>query len=138
MRLEVKDCLFCNLELETTQHVIMSNELWMFLQLDQAQEKGVPLEAAGISVPKKHRESACDLTLDESNATYAPLQDLKKYTDQRYQPQAYNLGWTCAVLGGHHIFHSHFHVLPRYVDERFRGKGIRYMFKSADNQRGST
>ena len=134
----MKDCLFCNPELEPTQHVIMSNELCMFLQLNQAQEKGVPLEGAGIIVPKKHRESAFDLTLDEWNATYELLQDVKKYVDEKYQPQAYNLGWNCGVVGGQHIFHSHFHVLPRYVDERFAGKGIRYMFKSADNQREST
>ena len=40
----MKDCLFCNPELEPTQNVIMSNEFCMFLQLDQAQVKGIQLE----------------------------------------------------------------------------------------------
>ena len=41
----------------------------MFLQLEQAQEKGINLEDAGLIVPKKHRETAFDLTIEEWNAT---------------------------------------------------------------------
>ncbi|ATP40486.1 HIT family protein [Solibacillus sp. R5-41] len=131
----MKDCIFCNLELEPTQKVILSNEYCMFLQLEQAQEKGIQLEGAGLIVPKKHRETAFDLTIEEWNATYTLLQDVKNFLNERYQPQGYNLGWNCGVIGGQHIFHSHFHVLPRYEDEPLAGKGIRYMFKSADNKR---
>ncbi|CAM3207058.1 HIT family protein [Filibacter tadaridae] len=133
----MSDCLFCNLKLEPTQKVIMSNELCMFLQLEQAQVKGIQLEGAGIIVPKKHRETAFDLTLEEWNATYALLQEVKKYLDEKHRPQGYNLGWNCGEVGGQHIFHAHFHVLPRYEDELLAGKGIRSMFKGANNQRGS-
>lgn len=133
----MKDCMFCNLELVPTQKVILSNEYCMFLQLEQAQEKGINLEGAGLIVPKKHRETAFDLTIEEWNATYTLLQDVKNYLDKMYQPQGYNLGWNCGEIGGQHIFHSHFHVLPRYGDEPLAGKGIRYMFKSADNKRGN-
>ncbi|MCZ8541886.1 HIT family protein [Psychrobacillus psychrodurans] len=131
----MKDCIFCNLELEPTQKVILSNEYCMFLQLEQAQEKGIQLEGAGLIIPKKHRETAFDLTIEEWNATYTLLHDVKKFLDEMYQPQGYNLGWNCGEIGGQHIFHSHFHVLPRYEDEPLAGKGIRYMFKSADNKR---
>ena len=131
----MKDCIFCNLELEPTQKVILSNEYCIFLQLEQAQEKGIQLEGAGLIVPKKHRETAFDLTIEEWNATYSLLKDVKNYLDERYHPQGYNLGWNCGEIGGQHIFHSHFHVLPRYEDEPLAGKGIRYMFKSADNKR---
>lgn len=131
----MKDCIFCNLELEPTQKVILSNEYCMFLQLEQAQEKGIQLEGAGLIVPKKHRETAFDLTIEEWNATYTLLKDVKNYLDKRYHPQGYNLGWNCGEIGGQHIFHSHFHVLPRYEDEPLAGKGIRYIFKSADNKR---
>lgn len=131
----MKDCIFCNLELEPTQKVILSNEYCMFLQLEQAQEKGIQLEGAGLIVPKKHRETAFDLTIEEWNATYTLLQEVKKFLDEMYQPQGYNLGWNCGEIGGQHIFHSHFHVLPRYEDEPLAGKGIRHMFKSADNKR---
>ncbi|MEH7009434.1 HIT domain-containing protein [Neobacillus niacini] len=133
----VKDCIFCNLELEPKQRVIFSNEYCTFLQLEQSEIKGSQLEGAGLIVPKKHRETAFDLTREEWNASYTLLKEVKEYLDERYQPQGYNLGWNCGEVGGQHIFHAHFHVLPRYADEALAGKGIRYMFKGKENKRKS-
>lgn len=107
----------------------------MFLQLEQAQQKGIHLEDSGVIIPKVHRETAFDLTIEEWNGTYTLLHNVKKHLDQMYQPQGYNLGWNCGEIGGQHIFHAHFHVLPRYADEPLAGKGIRYMFKSEANKR---
>lgn len=125
----MKDCIFCHPELEPTQKIILSNEHCWFLQLEQYQQKGIQLEGSGVIVPKLHRETAFDLTIDEWNAIYTLLQDVKDYLDKTYQPQGYNLGWNCGEIGGQHIFHAHFHVLPRYTDEPLAGKGIRYMLK---------
>lgn len=133
----MEDCVFCDLELVPEQKVIFSNEHCMFLQLGEAQEKGIQLEGAGLIVPRKHRETAFDLTKEEWNATYALLQQVKKHLDETYQPQGYNLGWNCGEVGGQHLLHAHFHVLPRYEDEPLAGKGIRYLFKSAENKRGN-
>jgi histidine triad (HIT) family protein len=107
----------------------------MFLQLDKAELQGKQLEGSGLIVPKKHRETVFDLTQEEWNATYTLLRDVKEYLDDKHQPQGYNLGWNCGEVGGQHIFHAHFHVLPRFVDEPLAGKGIRYMFKSSNNNR---
>lgn len=131
----MKDCVFCNLILEPDQKVIMSNKYCLFLQLEQYQRKGNELEGAGVIVPKEHRETAFDLTMEEWNATFSLLHDVKKYLDKKYQPQGYNLGWNCGEVGGQHIFHSHFHVIPRYADEPLAGKGIRYMFKKFKGER---
>ncbi|WP_138419675.1 HIT family protein [Aquibacillus sediminis] len=131
----MQDCVFCNPSLEPNQSVMMSNAYCMFLQLDQAQIKGGQLEGAGLIVPREHRETAFDLTTEEWNATYSLLQDVKKYLDETYKPQGYNLGWNCGEVGGQHIFHSHFHVIPRYSGKPLAGKGIRYMFKGSENKR---
>lgn len=133
----MKGCILCHPELEPTQKIILSNEYCWFLQLEQSQQKGIQLEGSGVIVPKLHRETAFDLTIDEWNATYTLLQDVKDYLDKMYQPQGYNLGWNCGEIGGQHIFHAHFHVLPRYTDEPLAGKGIRYMFKGEMNRRGN-
>lgn len=131
----MKDCVFCNLELEPKQKVLFSNEFCMFLQLEQAQIKGSQFEGAGLIVPKQHRKTVFDLTMEEWNATYSLLNEVKKYLDDKHQPQGYNLGWNCGEVGGQHIFHAHFHVIPRYEDEPLAGKGIRYMLKSKENKR---
>ncbi|WP_280771586.1 HIT family protein [Salipaludibacillus daqingensis] len=131
----MKDCVFCNPSLEPKQNVIMSNDYCMFLLLEQAQIEGNQLEGAGLIVPREHRETAFDLTIEEWKATYSLLQDVKRYLDEKCHPHGYNLGWNCGEVGGQHIFHSHFHVIPRYSDEPLAGKGIRYMFKSSENRR---
>lgn len=131
----MNDCVFCHPELEADQKVIISNDHCMFLQLKSAQVKGSQLEGAGVIVPKKHRETPFDLTSEEWQATYTLLQEVKKYIDETHLPQGYNLGWNCGEIGGQHIFHAHFHVIPRYEDEPLAGKGIRYLFKGPQNQR---
>lgn len=98
-------------------------------------KEGGLLEGAGVIVPKKHRETVFDLTESEWSQTYSLLQEVKKYLDQEYNPQGYNLGWNCGAVGGQHISHAHFHVIPRFKDEPFAGKGIRYIFKSKKNVR---
>ncbi|MFC7393812.1 HIT family protein [Scopulibacillus cellulosilyticus] len=130
-----EDCVFCNPKLETNQKVIISNKYCIFLQLEQADVKGSQLEGAGVIVPRKHRETVFDLTIDEWQATYELLRDVKKYLDGKYQPKGYNLGWNCGEVGGQHILHSHFHVIPRYEDEPLAGKGIRYLLKGPENKR---
>ncbi|GGN67316.1 HIT family protein [Oceanobacillus indicireducens] len=133
----MEKCIFCNPEIEPKQEVIFSNEHCHFLQLEQSKIKGGLLEGAGLIVPKKHRETVFELTKDEWEATYRLLQRVKKYLDEEHKPQGYNLGWNCGEVGGQHIFHAHFHVIPRYKDEPLAGKGIRHMFKSEENVRGS-
>ncbi|MFA9556836.1 HIT family protein [Evansella sp. AB-rgal1] len=130
-----KHCVFCNPELLPNQMMVMSNDYCMFLQLKETQKKGSNLEGSGVIVPKIHRETAFDLTLEEWQGTYDLLQEVKGYLDEMYRPQGYNLGWNCGEVAGQHIFHAHFHVLPRFEDEPLAGKGIRYMFKNRVNSR---
>ncbi|MUK88534.1 HIT domain-containing protein [Ornithinibacillus sp. L9] len=125
------NCVFCNLELEPEQQILLSNKYCMFLQLKEAdQQERKQLNGAGLIVPIKHRRTVFDLTNEEWNATYTLLQEVKKLIDVRYHPDGYNLGWNCETIGGQHIMHAHFHVIPRYKEEPFAGKGIRYLFKS--------
>lgn len=126
----MKSCVFCNLDLDSHQNIILSNEECLFLQLNESNKEGGLLEGAGVIVPKKHRETVFDLTESEWSQTYSLLQEVKKYLDQEYNPQGYNLGWNCGAVGGQHISHAHFHVIPRFKDEPFADKGIRYIFKS--------
>lgn len=124
------ECVLCHLEKIPTQTLLMSNEYCLFLQLEESRESGILLEGAGIIVPRVHRETFFDLTLEDWAATYTLLQEVKEYIDETYQPDGYNVGWNCHEIAGQHIPHAHFHVLPRYKGEHLAGKGIRYMFKS--------
>lgn len=126
----MSNCVFCNVGLDPNQEIILQNDRCMFLQL-----KRMEIEGSGLIVPKEHRETVFDLSKEEWESTFFLLKDVKAYIDKRYKPDGYNIGWNCGEVGGQHIFHAHLHVIPRFKDEPFAGKGIRHWFKSLENQR---
>jgi diadenosine tetraphosphate (Ap4A) HIT family hydrolase len=126
----MKNCLFCSIESDLEQEVILSNQYCLFIQKSQE-----VLIGSGVIVPKKHRETVFDLSQDEWNATFELLQEVKAYLDSKYKPQGYNVGWNVGSVGGQEIFHAHLHVIPRYDDEPMSGKGIRYWLKQLQNKR---
>lgn len=125
----MNNCEYCNLNLEI-QSIILENEYCLFLQL-----KKPDIEGSGIIIPKEHRETVFDLTEKELEATFSLLKKAKEVIDKEYKPDGYNIGWNCGTTGGQHTFHAHLHVIPRYEDEPYAGKGIRYWFKSPENKR---
>lgn len=126
----MEGCIFCNITQEINHEVLLENDLCIY-SLMQDQE----IQGAGIIVPRSHKETVFDLSQEEWNATYQLLHEVKIYIDNKYKPDGYNVGWNCGSVGGQHIFHSHLHVIPRFSDETYAGKGIRYLFKSDINKR---
>jgi diadenosine tetraphosphate (Ap4A) HIT family hydrolase len=55
--------------------------------------------------------------------------------DQKFRPDGYNLGWNCGIVGGQEVFHAHLHIIPRFKDEPYAGRGIRYWLKQESNKR---
>jgi diadenosine tetraphosphate (Ap4A) HIT family hydrolase len=126
----MSNCLFCSIENDLEQKIVLNNLYCMFLQKPQE-----VLIGAGVIVPKAHRQTVFDLSENEWNATFELLQEVKAYLDSKYKPQGYNIGWNVGNVGGQEIFHAHLHVIPRYEDEPMSGKGIRYWLKQPQNKR---
>lgn len=124
------NCLFCNISDVREQNIILSNDLCVFIQ--QPQEV---LIGSGLIIPRAHRAGVFDLSGQEWNSTFELLQMAKKYLDEKYNPDGYNVGWNVGTVGGQEIFHAHLHVIPRYKDEPFAGKGIRHWIKQPVNKR---
>ena len=99
-----------------------------YLQLEQ-----VLLPGSGIIIPKAHRETVFDLTREEWASTFDLMQEVNSYTDHEYSPQGHNVGWNEGEIGGQEIFHVHLHVIPRFADEPYAGRGIRYWLKQDAN-----
>lgn len=123
------NCEYCYIDL-AYQRVVLENKSCMYLQLLEPEIVG-----SGIIIPKPHRETVFDLTEEEWNDTYLLLKKIKKQIDEEFKPDGYNIGWNSGAVGGQHIFHAHLHVIPRFADETYAGKGIRYLFKSKENKR---
>lgn len=127
-----ESCPFCNPERDKDQNILFENDTCYFLQHNHHQDV---LEGSGVIVPKKHHANAFELTKVEWKDTYELLQKAKKYLDKEFAPNGYTLGWNVGEVSNQSIFHSHFHVIPRYNDEPLAGKGVRYWLKQPENKR---
>jgi histidine triad (HIT) family protein len=125
------ECPFCPHRVRE-ENIILVNAHCLFLQREEA-----VLVGSGLILPKAHRADAFELSPEEWSDTYLLLQQVKRYLDQKYAPQGYNLGWNSGRAAGQEVFHAHLHVIPRFADEPFAGKGIRYWLKQEANRRGS-
>ena len=125
-------CPLCNPEMIEDQKAVLSNEHCLFLQMPQKVLKG-----SGLIVPREHRPTVFDLTEEEWHATFSLLKEVKKWLDDMDRPDGYTIGWNSGETGGQHIFHAHLHVIPRFQDEPYAGRGIRSWLKEIDNMRPS-
>src|SRR5215207_10696873 len=127
----MKDCPFCA-PLHPEQRIPLENDYCLFLA--QLPSETV-LMGSGLIIPRQHRENVFELTEAEWMATYSLLQQVKTLLDEQYAPDGYNVGWNCGRVGGQEVFHAHLHVILRFKEERYAGKGIRYWLKQEANKR---
>lgn len=95
---------------------------------------GDSLRHSVLIVPKTHRETPFDLTELEWMETRELLAFAKQHLSQ-YQPDGFNVGWNCRPCAGQSIPWAHLHVIPRFADEVYAGRGIRWLFKQPENRR---
>ncbi|WP_347178041.1 HIT family protein [Sporosarcina thermotolerans] len=104
--------------------------------MQKASEQQV-LEGSGLIVPKRHAVDVFSLTPEEWQDTQELLLKAKAYLEEKYEHEGYSVGWNTGEVGGQSIPHAHLHVIPRFADEAFAGKGIRYWIKQKENSRGA-
>ena len=90
-----------------------------------------------VIIPKSQVGTPFELSDKEWEDTKLLMRQIKEYLDQKYNPDGYNVGWNVGKVGGQEIAHAHLHIIPRYADEPYAGKGIRYWFKQPENIRQS-
>jgi len=127
----VNDCDMCRLDESSGQQVILRHDTVIFLQNEK--EQGA-LRGSGVVIPVRHAETVFDLTPAEVGATFVLLTEVKAWMDERYRPDGYNVGWNCGAVGGQIAMHAHMHVIPRFRQEPYAGRGIRYWLKQPANR----
>jgi histidine triad (HIT) family protein len=94
-----------------------------------------PPEGGAMICPKAHRPTVFDLSSEEWADTYLLLPKVRAAIDERVSPDGYNVGWNVYPAGGQTVQHAHLHVVPRWVDEPFARKGLRWWIKQPANRR---
>ena len=95
-----------------------------------------PPEGSLIVLPREHRRAPWDLTAEEWTATQTLLRSMMERVSRVHQPQGWNVGWNVGKTAGQSVLHAHCHLVPRYEDEPYAGRGLRWWFKQAENARG--
>ncbi len=90
-----------------------------------------------VIIPKSEVSSPFELSKKEWEDSRALMLEVKKYIDKKYSPDGYNIGWNVGETAGQSVAHAHMHIIPRYADELYAGKGLRYWFKQPENIRAS-
>ena len=90
-----------------------------------------------VIIPKSEVGSPFELSEKEWNDSKSLMLEVKQYIDKKYNPDGYNIGWNVGKAAGQEVAHAHMHIIPRYSDEPYAGKGLRYWFKQPDNIRAS-
>lgn len=125
-------CPFCHPAYDDNQRVVLENEHCQFLQHRYLQ--GV-LEGSGVIVPKQHRSNPFELSAEEWRDTHELLQQAQQLLDASQAPDGYTLGWNVGEASNQSVGHSHLHVIPRFNNEPYAGKGLRHWLKQPENKR---
>ena len=120
-----KECPYCNLLADPEQQIIFENETCAYIQKPSEQKV---LEGSGLN----RSETACSRCIfincaEEWSDTQELLLKAKAYLEERYGHDGYSVGWNTGKTGGQSIPHAHLHVIPRFADEPYAGKGIRLL-----------
>lgn len=124
-----EECLFCDRDNQDAHKVIDENEL------AYARWDNFPATDGHTQVvPKRHVESFFDLNDDELSALYSLAKSVKQIIEDRYSPEAFNIGVNDGEAAGRTVHHLHIHLIPRYKGdvEKPRG-GIRHIIPGKGN-----
>ena len=123
----MEDCFFCKC-LEK-KDFILENE-YAFARFDEFPVNNGHLEV----VTKRHIKAWWETTKEEKLAIFELLDQAKKIVDEKYHPNAYNIGMNLGEEAGQSIMHLHIHLIPRYKGdvENPRG-GVRGVIPSKQN-----
>ena len=51
------------------------------------------------------------------------MEDSKRYLDEKYKPDGYNVGINCEDAAGQTVMHLHIHLIPRYDGDMENPRG---------------
>jgi len=67
-----------------------------------------------LIIPYCHISNLFELPDMEVTILWALVRDCKKYIDQKFHPDGYNVGVNVGQAAGQTVMHVHIHLIPRY------------------------
>ena len=133
MSKSTEKCPFCTENNLLRVKILHEEDLWYIADMEEGS-----INNAVMAITRRHVETPFQLNTNEWMALHSILNKMKKLVDNKEKSDGYNLGWNIHKTGGQNVSHAHLHLLGRYQDEPYAGKGIRYTFKQPENIRTSS
>ena len=103
----MKDCFFCK--------IINDKDFFLENDLAIARFDNFPVNEGHLEViPKRHIKDWWEATPEERVAIFNLIDEAKNVVDEKYHPDAYNIGMNLGEAAGQSIMHLHVHLIPRY------------------------
>lgn len=78
-------------------------------------EDGFPVSKGHcLVVPYRNYSDYFQSTDEEMIGLHRLVKEIKKYLDEKYNPDGYNIGINSGEVSGQSVGHVHIHVIPRY------------------------
>lgn len=104
-----KTCFFCSVLGKKDELFICENSTF-FARYDV-----FPVtKGHSLIVPKKHTLSFFDLSPDELADFYDLIKKVREIVQEKYNPDAFNIGINEGREAGRTVDHLHMHLIPRY------------------------
>lgn len=108
-------CPFCTLQPE---RIVGENDhaIWLY--------DGFPVSPGHILIiPRRHVGSFFEVSTEERIAMLALLDKAKVVIEEKYQPDAFNIGINDGPAAGQTVPHLHLHLIPRYKGDVSDARG---------------
>ena len=76
-----------------------------------------------LIIPKTHTRDYFEAGQHEKQELWELVDRCKVYLDEKYQPDAYNVGINCGEDAGQTVMHLHIHLIPRYKGDIINPRG---------------
>jgi len=102
----LKQCPFCS---TSEEDIVLKNDL-CYARFDK-----YPVNKGHLLIiPFRHFENYFDATKEEKIAFIELIEKAKKFLDQKFRPDGYNVGINIGKYAGQTVMHVHIHLIPRY------------------------
>ena len=108
-------CIFCNMEKEKI--IIESEAAYAVFDIFPVSQGHM------LIIPKKHIRDYFEAGQQEKKELWELVDRCKEYLDEKYQPDAYNVGINCGEDAGQTVMHLHIHLIPRYKGDLINPRG---------------
>lgn len=116
MKYNITNCPFCNAD--DGREIIARSEHAFAIY-----DKYPVNEGHALIIPTRHCSDYFELTETEQADCFSLLNEVKKIIEQKFKPDAFNIGINVGEKAGQTVPHVHIHLIPRYSGDVERPLG---------------